>query len=110
MARNPIVQIQDIDTSASTTKTVEVTDTVLLPSRLGQPRRSAYMVTNLSPTTVYVTQGDTPAVANAGVPLQQNQTWSNADDGGFDCYQGALHAIGSAQSTMAVIEVIPLPQ
>jgi len=109
MARKPIVGFEDIDQSASTTKTVEVTDTELLPSRLGKPRRSACMVTNVSPTTIYVSLGDSPATANAGIVLQQNQTATIADDAGFDCYQGAIRAIGSAQSTVAVIEVVPFP-
>jgi len=109
MARKPIVGFSDIDQSASTTKTVEVTDTEVLPSRLGKPRRSACMVTNVSPTTVYVSLGDSPAKANAGIVLQRNQTATIADDAGFDCYQGAIRAIGSAQSTVAVIEVVPFP-
>lgn len=108
-ARNAIVQFEDIDQSAATAVSVTTSDTVVLPSRLGKPRRTVLVITNLSPTTIYLSKGDAAAVSGTGIALQQNQTWSESDDGGFDCFQGAIHALGSSgTSSVAVMETIPL--
>jgi len=104
MAR--VVTFEDIDQSASTAASVGTSSSTVLPTRLGKPRRTQFVLTNISPTTVYVSKGEAPAVSGTGVPLQQNQSWSESDDGGFKCYQGAIQAIGSGASTVAIVETI----
>lgn len=106
----PVVTFQDIDQSASTAASVGTSSTTVLPTRLGKPRRTQFIITNLSPTTVYVTKGDAPAVSGTGVPLQQNQSWTESDDGGFKCFQGAVQALGSGASTVSIVETIDTSQ
>lgn len=68
-------------------------------------RRKQIIVTNLSAITVTIAKGDVAAVANTGIILSQNQSWFEADDASFNCWQGQIQAIGSGAGTLSVVEV-----
>jgi len=71
---------------------------------VGKVRRVQLIITNISPTTVTIAPGDDAAIANQGILLAQNQTYIESDDAAFRCWQGAVQAIGSANSTLSVTE------
>lgn len=99
-----IVEPADINNSVSTSVTVGTGSTQVLPTRLGRKRRTDIIITNLSPTTVYLSKGDQDAVTSTGIVLQQNQSWLSSDDAGSSCWQGAVNGIATSSSTVAVEE------
>lgn len=100
-----IVTIDDINGSNPRTVSVNVTSVELTPSRLAKNRRKQLIVTNLTAgVTVTITKGDGDAVANNGIVLSQNQSYIEATDSGFACYQGPYQVVASGAGTVAISE------
>lgn len=99
-----VVSWNDIDQTQSGSTTVTTSSTELLPSRLGKTRRTQIIIQNTSATVLTLLLGDADAVANVGIRLAQNQQLIMADDAGFKCWQGAIHAVASAASTVVYVE------
>lgn len=104
MART--VTYGDIDLANHKSTSVSTADVELIPSRLGRHRRKQLLITNTSATTVTVVKGEGPATAGTGIRLTQGQTYIEADDAGFSTWQGPVHAIASAASTVVHTETI----
>lgn len=100
------VSWEEIDDSTSSSATVTTSSSQLLPSRLGKKPRTQLVIINTSATTVTLVKGEQTAVANAGIRLTQNQTYIESTDAGSKCWQGAIQAVASGNSTVAYVETI----
>lgn len=107
MAKKRLIESTDIARSNAITKSVNTTAVELLPTRLGRTRRTQFIVTNSSATTLTLSKGET-VTAGQGLVLYQNQTYIESDDAGFDCWQGAVYAVASAATTAVAVEVFDL--
>lgn len=67
-------------------------------------KRTQFIITNLSATTVTIAKGENSATANQGIILSQGQAYIESTDGGFECWQGEIQGVGSAASTLSVVE------
>jgi len=95
-----------VQTTSNQAASVTTSSSEILPVRFGAFRRVQLVITNISATTVTIAKGDATAVANAGILLTQNQSWVESSDAGAQCWQGAIQAIGSAASTLAIVEML----
>lgn len=93
----------------SSNRSVAVTNTAstqVANETLTAVRRTQLIIQNTSTAqTITVTKGDQPAVAGAGIVLVSGQTFIEADDGGFRCWQGAVQAISATGAgTLSITE------
>lgn len=96
--------------SSANTFTVTTTTTTIANRCLGKVRRTQLIITNLSAGTLTINKNDTQAaVANQGIILAQNQTFIEADDAGYSCWQGAVQAVGSTTLSVSVVESFTVP-
>lgn len=96
--------------SSNRSVAITTTSSELAPQVIGAVRRTQIIITNTSGTTLTVNKNDTQAaVAGTGILLSQNQSYIESDDGGFRCWQGAWQAVGSANSTVSVVETFETP-
>lgn len=99
-----VVTYDDIDLAQVKSQTVDTTELELVPSRLGKARRTQLYVINTSATTLTLMKGDNTVAAGTGIRLTQNQSWTESDDAGSKCWQGAVRAVASAASTVVFVE------
>lgn len=81
--------------------------TVSTARQAGLPRKSI-TIRNSSPNStdiITLNFGATPAVANAGIILRQNDCITDANDGDYKCWQGTITAIcATSTGTLAIFE------
>jgi hypothetical protein len=91
--------------SAHKSETITTASKQILPRIIGGLTRTQLIITNTSTTaTATITKGETIAVAGQGVVLQPNQSYIEATDGGYICFQGEVQAVGSANGTLSITE------
>lgn len=64
--------------------------------------RISIFLTNTGTGNVTIAKGDSAAVAGSGILLTPNSAYFEANDAGFECWQGGVQVIGT--STVAVSE------
>jgi len=87
---------------------VIATSNEVLQDSVGRGGRKAFFFRNTSPNAVDIITlsfGSRAAVANSGVVLRQNDVYAEADDLGFECWQGPVQGIcATANGTLAISE------
>ena len=81
--------------------TVGTTTTIVSSVRNTAPKRRVITIRNTSDDAskvITVSQGNNPAINNAGIVLRQYESFTDsqdgsADQGGYDAYQGQFNAI-----------------
>lgn len=101
------VQLSEIENTAPQLLSVSGTASVLSATRLGRARRVFFSVIPITAgvTVTIVLGGSTPAV-NQGIPLIQNQPFSQClDVNGRGVFQGEIQAIASGAGQVAFTEI-----
>lgn len=88
---------------------VGTTSKVISETRTGgNIKRRNITVRNTSPNAVdiiTVNLGFSPAVAEAGIVLRQNESFSDSSETGYECYQGVITAIcDTANGQLSIFE------
>lgn len=92
---------------ASTATLAAATNTAVLINRQG--KRIALSIANVGANPVYVNMSDTqPAAANTGIYLAPGGILTDSNAGNYWCWQGAICAISTAGSTLAIWERVSL--
>jgi len=95
-----MVQISRNDSSAVSTTSAEVMHQV--PTGM---RRVQFAITNTSAAAICtVAKGDQAATAGSGFVLNPNGFVSEADDGGYRCWQGPIQVVSNVAGTVAIVE------
>lgn len=84
--------------------TVQIINTLISSQIAGSFKRKQIIITNLTNSTVTISLGNDPAIANAGITLRQYDSYCEATDSRSECWQGAIQAIGSVASNVAISE------
>lgn len=88
---------------ASTQTLAAATAANVLPPRRG--RRIAFSIANVGANAVYVNMSDEQgATANYGVYLAPGGILTDSNAGGYVAWQGAIAAVSTAGSTLAIWE------
>lgn len=88
---------------------VGLTSKEVASTRTGSERpRKSIVIRNISPNaadTITVNIGYGAAVANTGIVLRQYESFTDANDAGYICWQGVITAIcATANGVLAVFE------
>jgi hypothetical protein len=87
---------------------VGVASIVVAPMRSTLPKRKVITIRNNSPNAadiITLSFGQNAAVANAGIILKQYESMTDANDGGYECYQDQISAIcATANGVLAIFE------
>lgn len=87
---------------------VGTTSIVVAPARQTTPKRKVITIRNNSPNAadiITLSFGTNIAVANAGIILKQYESMTDANDGGYECYQDQISAIcATATGIIAIFE------
>lgn len=72
------------------------------------PKRKVLTIRNISPNVadvISISFGINPAVVNTGIVLKQYESFTDANDGAYECYQDQINAIcATANGVLAVFE------
>lgn len=78
-----------------------------LPNRNG--KRIAFSIANVGASTAYVNMSNQEvATAGSGIPLAPGGIITDSNAGYYQCWQGAINAISTAGSTLAIWERVEL--
>lgn len=87
---------------------IPASNTLVAESRNQDNPRKALVVRNISPNaadTISITLGFNVAVANKGIVLRQYESFTDATDSGYQCWQGAITAIcATANGLLSIFE------
>lgn len=92
------------------TKTVTTASQSIAEQRLNLNPRKMMMVRNVSSSAtcvLWVTQGGIPAVVGVGIQLKQGESFVDATDAGYQCWQGPVQAISNeaaASNNIIIVE------
>lgn len=90
------------------TVNVGATSIPVAPARLTTPNRKVIVIRNNSSNAadiITLNFGQNAAVSNAGLILRQYESFVDADDGGYQCYQDQINAIcATANGVVAIFE------
>lgn len=89
--------------------TIAVTSTKVSDSRNQDNPRTVITCRNISTDAndvITINLGNNPAVANKGIVLRQYESFTDANDGGYQCWQGSVTAISTTgtASNLAIFE------
>jgi len=77
-------------------------------ARQAGARRKSYFIRNISTNSadiITISFGATPAVANAGIVLKQNEGFTDSSDSGYESWQGTITAIcATANGQLSIFE------
>lgn len=80
------------------TKTITTASQSIAEQRLGLNPRKVIIVRNVSSSAtcvLWVLYGGTPAVVGTGIQLKQGESFVDATDAGYPCWQGPLQVISN---------------
>jgi hypothetical protein len=85
------------------------TSSILIAEQRVQPnKRKVFVVRNISAdplAIITVNMGYLSAVANTGIVLKQNESFTEATDAGYECYQDQISAVCTiAGGILAIFE------
>ena len=87
---------------------VGVTNTIVADPRNTLPKRKVLTVRNNSAAAasiITISFGQYPAINNAGIVLRQYESFTDANDGAYECYQGQINALcADANGSLSVFE------
>jgi hypothetical protein len=87
---------------------VGTSSTIISFARQGLQPRKNIIIRNISTNAldiITINLGFNQAVADAGVVLKQNESFSDSSETGYDCYQGVISAIcDTANGVLAIYE------
>jgi hypothetical protein len=94
---------------------VTTSDVELLPTRIGRTPRMMLVITpTTSGATLSLSLGDTPAAAATGIQLTAGQPFiqsaNTVQEAIQSVWQGAVHSLASANTTVATMEQYYNPQ
>jgi len=88
--------------------TVTTSSSIISPARQTLPKRKVLTVRNTSAAAtsiITISFGQNSAIANAGIVLRQYESFTDAQDGQYDPYQGQINAIcADANGLVSVFE------
>lgn len=91
--------------SANISKNVSTTSSEIMHRVGGKYRRTQMIISNTSAAAVItLRKGDDASVSGEGIQLLPNGTYAEATDGGYECWQGAVQAIGDIAGTLGIVE------
>ena len=97
--------INEYQASSGFSGTTTTSSLQLLAARSGNLIRTQLIITNTHGTAVLTLfKGESGAVAGAGILLQPLQTYIEASDGGYNCWQGALQGVSNINGSYAGME------
>ena len=87
---------------------VSTTSKVVSEARNLQNKRKNIIIRNTSPNAtdiITVTLGYSQSVAEAGIVLKQNESFSDSSETGYECYQGVITSIcATATGQLSIYE------
>lgn len=87
---------------------VGTSSTIIAPARFTTPKRKVITIRNNSLNStdiIYISFGTEPAESGKGIILRQYESMTDANDGGYECYQDQINAIcATANGKIAIFE------
>lgn len=87
---------------------VGTANTIVSQPRNTTPKRKVITVRNTSAAAasiITISFGQNPAINNAGIVLRQYESFTDANDGGYECFQDQINAIcADANGQLSVFE------
>ena len=89
--------------------TIATSSTKVSDSRNSDNERTVITCRNISSNSsdiITINLGNNPAVSNNGIVLRQYESFTDANDGGYKCWQGSITAISvtGTASNLAIFE------